>query len=78
MEYTVVGILVKKPQIVAEKLQNLLTLYGCIIRTRLGINRKAIEGGIIILEIDGDVKQIDLFFSDLSKLEGIDYKRTNI
>lgn len=78
MEYTVAGILVKKPQIVAEKLQNLLSLYGCIIRTRLGLNREAIEGGIIILEIDGDEKQIELFFNDLSKLEGIDYKQIKI
>lgn len=74
MDYSIVTILVRKPKIAAEKLQNLFTLYGCIIRSRLGLNRDSIEGGLIILELSGDEKQIVLFNDELKKLEGIDYK----
>jgi hypothetical protein len=74
MDYSIVTILLRKPKIAAEKLQNLFTLYGCIIRSRLGLNRESIEGGIIILELSGDDKQIVLFNGELKKLEGIDYK----
>jgi hypothetical protein len=74
MDYNIVTILVRKPKIAAEKLQNLFTLYGCIIRSRLGLNRENIDGGIIILELNGDLEQIVLFTQELNKLEGIDYK----
>jgi hypothetical protein len=74
MDYNIVTILVRKPKIAAEKLQNLFTLYGCIIRSRLGLNRQSIEGGLIILELSGDEKQIVLFNDELKKIEGIDYK----
>jgi hypothetical protein len=74
MDYNIATILVRKPKIVAEKLQNLFTLYGCIIRSRLGLNRENIDGGIIILELSGDQEQIILFTQELNKLEGIDYK----
>lgn len=74
MDYNIVTILVRTPKIAAEKLQNLFTLYGCIIRSRLGLNRENIDGGIIILELTGDQEQIVLFTKELDKLEGIDYK----
>jgi hypothetical protein len=74
MNYNIATILIRKPKIAAEKLQNLFTLYGCIIRSRLGLNRDNIEGGLIILELSGDEKQIVLFTEELNRLEGIDYK----
>ncbi len=78
MEYIVVSILIKQPKLVAEKLQNLFSSYGCIIRSRLGLNHNIVVGGIIILELNGDNKQIDLFFEEIGGFEGIDYKYVKI
>ncbi len=74
MEYNVLVLLVKKPLIVGDKLQNLLTLFGCVIRHRLGLNREDVEGGIIILDLAGDEQQIDLLMNGLEKIDGIEYK----
>lgn len=78
MEYEIIGILVRNPEIAAKKLQEILTHYGCIIRNRLGINRDEIKGGIIILDIAGDEKQIELFLKELNNIEGIEFKHINL
>ncbi|MCK9255651.1 MAG: hypothetical protein GX793_02650 [Bacteroidales bacterium] len=78
MEYNILSILVKQPQLVADKLQNLFKEYGCIIRSRLGLNHNIVNGGIIILELSGDSTQIELFLEDLNKFQGIEYKHVNI
>ncbi len=74
MEFIVLAILIRNPKLSADKLQSILTSYGCIIRNRLGINRDEIDGGMIILDLAGDLKQIDCFFTELNNLEGIEYK----
>ncbi len=78
MEYNILALLVKNPSLVGDKLQDLLTLYGCVIRHRLGLNRDNVEGGIIILDLAGDEQQIDLLLKELSKLEGIEYKQQKL
>lgn len=78
MEYNIVSILVKQPHLDASKLQNLFRDYGCIIRSRLGLNQTAVKGGIIILELSGDSNQIDLFLEDLKTFKGIEYKFVKI
>ncbi|MDD2634292.1 MAG: hypothetical protein PHW82_02200 [Bacteroidales bacterium] len=78
MEYEIIGILVRNPEIGAKKLQEALTLYGCVIRNRIGINRHEVKGGIIILDIAGDKKQIELFLKELSNIKGIEYQHINL
>ncbi|MDD2386318.1 MAG: hypothetical protein PHP52_05995 [Bacteroidales bacterium] len=78
MKYEIIGILVRNPEFGAKKLQETLTLYGCIIRNRLGINRNEVKGGIIILDIEGDEKQIKLFLEELNNIEGIEYQHINL
>lgn len=78
MEYRILGILVKEPGKVGENLQNLFSNYGCIIRTRIGLNRDNIQGGVIILDLHGDEHQIELFLNELNDLEGIQYKYINL
>jgi hypothetical protein len=78
MEYNVLVLLVKNPSLVGDKLQNLLTLYGCVVRHRLGLNRDNVEGGIIILDLTGDENQIKLFIREISEIDGIDYKQTKL
>jgi|GEM_PF-649741 hypothetical protein len=60
----------------AIKVQSILTKYGDIIRTRLGINRGVglnNEGvsGFIFLEICGDEERVKKLQSDLNSLNGV-------
>ncbi|MDR2009105.1 MAG: hypothetical protein LBQ22_01315 [Bacteroidales bacterium] len=74
MEYNILGILVKETTAAGEKLQRLFSDYGCIIRTRIGLNRDEIEGRIIIIDLHGDQTQINSLLENLNKIEGIEYK----
>ncbi|MDP4224295.1 MAG: hypothetical protein Q8868_13385 [Bacteroidota bacterium] len=62
------GLLVdrKDPDIVKE-VQKILTAFGCVIRTRLGVNEEFFgsPAGLIILELMGDEIQMDLLEKDL-------------
>lgn len=67
----IIGILVEKKEhdtIVA--VQKILTSYGCVIRTRLGVNEEFFgnPAGLIIIELVGDEIQMDLLENDLQKL----------
>jgi len=61
----------------ALRVQELLTKYGCNIKTRLGLHEAAIEGqcsskGLIVLEFLSDKeKEIASFENELSALESI-------
>jgi hypothetical protein len=50
-------------------IQKILTRYGCTIRTRLGVNEKFFgkDAGLIILELNGDISQMELLIIDLRK-----------
>lgn len=67
----IIGILVenKEYEVIAE-LQKILTSYGCVIRTRLGVNEEFFgePAGLIIIELVGDEIQMDLLENDLQKL----------
>jgi hypothetical protein len=56
---TLLGILVPRRDDLGIKVQDMLTTYGCVIRTRLGVNEVYFgePAGLIILELTGDVKQ---------------------
>ena len=58
-------------------LQYVLTKYGNIIRTRLGLNQDAGTGGIILLELFGDQTEIANFENALKKIEGLEMQRMN-
>jgi hypothetical protein len=70
----ILGILVEKKDFktVAE-IQKILTSYGCVIRTRLGVNEQFFgnPAGLIIIELTGDEIQMDLLEQDLQKLSGV-------
>jgi hypothetical protein len=65
------GILVNKREdnAIAE-VQKTLTSYGCVIRTRMGVNEEFFgsSAGLIILELMGDEIQMDLLEKDLQGL----------
>lgn len=75
--YIIAGILVKEPGKAGTELQKILTAYGCVIRSRLGINNDNFKGGIIILDITGDEKEIELLINKLNNLKGIEVHYMN-
>ena len=73
----ILGILMERSHDVIRSVQKLLTAYGCVIRTRLGVNEMFFgePAGLIILELTGDKKQRDLLEKDLKALEQIRVKK---
>ncbi|NDL67873.1 hypothetical protein [Anaerotalea alkaliphila] len=70
MAKIIMGIKVDHRQVEAAKLQQLLTEYGCIIKTRLGLHNASEKGtecsedGLILLEFIADAD------ADVGELEG--------
>ncbi len=67
----IIGILVEKKEFdTIRAVQKILTSYGCIIRTRLGVNEEFFgePAGLIIIELVGDEIQMDLLENDLQRL----------
>jgi hypothetical protein len=64
-----------------EKIQQIFSMYGNIIRTRIGLNEEK-DGfaqlyGIILLELYGDEKQFDALEKKLHAINGIDVQSMN-
>ena len=72
-ETMILGILVERNNDVVKAVQKLLSAYGCVIRTRLGVNEVFFEepAGLIILELKGDKTQIDLLEKDLRSINQV-------
>jgi hypothetical protein len=74
----IIGILIeKKEHDVITALQRTLTSYGCVIRTRLGVNEEFIgePAGLIIIELLGDEIQMDLLENDLQKIPRVTLRK---
>jgi hypothetical protein len=68
------GILVnKREENAIAEVQKTLTSYGCVIRTRMGVNEEFFgnKAGLIVIELMGDEIQMDLLENDLQKLEKV-------
>jgi hypothetical protein len=78
-ETRIIGILIKKRQQNIEKVQNILTKFGCSIRTRLGINvsqdYKVEDAGLVLLELTGEIMEMEKLENALKTLEGIDVQK---
>jgi hypothetical protein len=73
----IIGILVEKDREVITSVQKLLTMYGCNIRTRLGVNETFFgePAGLIILELTGDHTQREHLEKDLLTISGIHVRK---
>ena len=71
------GLLIEKDHDLVVAVQKLLTSYGCVIRSRLGVNETFFgkPAGLIILEIFGDREQILLFEKDLRSLKNLHFRK---
>ncbi len=77
--HTIIGLQIKDRKSLAEKVQKLLSQYGCYIKTRIGlhdVHDNICSGtGIILLEMFGDNKKIKEFQNKISKLSGVTLKK---
>jgi nitrate reductase NapAB chaperone NapD len=70
---TLLGIMVPRRDDLGIEVQDLLTTYGCVIRTRLGVNEVYFgePAGLIILELAGDRDQFASLEKSLREIEDI-------
>ena len=63
----------------AVRVQQLLTEYGCYIKTRLGLHEVdenfCAQGGVLILEMVGEDKTIDEMAAKLKAVEGLELQK---
>ena len=82
MKKNILLILVGKRKEEAVKVQQILTGWGCIIKTRLGIHDGVLENcsnnGLIILELVGTDEQVDELTRKISILPGVSAKLVNL
>jgi hypothetical protein len=73
----ILGVLVERNHDTIIAVQKFLTIYGCYIRTRLGVNETFFgePAGLIILELAGDHKQRELLEKDLRALNQVHVRK---
>jgi hypothetical protein len=78
MEKTIMIVMVPKRNVLVPKVQEALTEFGCLIKTRLGIHDTSPDEcsncGLIILELVGDKKEQDKLGSKLKNIKGVQVK----
>jgi len=69
-------ILIGSRQDAAEKVQKILTGWGCFIKTRLGLHDDVLENctqsGLIFLELTGDLVQMQEIERKLNLIKSVD------
>ncbi|TVR40153.1 MAG: hypothetical protein EA394_08590 [Bacteroidia bacterium] len=73
-EIRILGVLVKTQSEAALKVQEILTKYGCSIRTRLGLHTPVPQCdscGLIILELTGNMEECIRLENELWALDGV-------
>ncbi|MDF1558715.1 MAG: hypothetical protein P1P83_00770 [Bacteroidales bacterium] len=70
---TLLGILVPRRDELGIQVQEILTTYGCVIRTRLGVNEIYFgePAGLILLELSGDAGQFISLEKALREIDDI-------
>ncbi|HAR63895.1 MAG: hypothetical protein DKM50_11285 [Candidatus Margulisiibacteriota bacterium] len=75
MEKVILPFLLDKRSEEAVEVQKILTEYGCIIRTRLGLHdadeSMCSDFGLIILELIGDRSQQESLHKKLNRVHGV-------
>jgi len=82
MSKNILLILIGKRKEEAVKVQQILTGWGCIIKTRLGIHDGVLENcsneGLVILELVGTEEQVQELTRKVSVLPGVTAKLVNL
>lgn len=74
-ETRILGVMLSNRGAVATRVQDILTKYGCSIKTRLGLNDLEMDTckdcGLIILELTGDTNECLQLENELWALDGV-------
>ncbi|MDR0365203.1 MAG: hypothetical protein LBH92_09380 [Bacteroidales bacterium] len=80
-DIVIFGICIRRDVVDVLKFQNLLTTYGNIIRTRLGLHEGHYETGsikgLLLLELAGDMEQIEAFEKAVKEIKGMEIQKMN-
>ena len=75
METKILGLSISNRQNASLEVQNLLTKYGCSIKTRLGMHEvnenQCSSSGLIILELTGNQTEYQKLEKELRLIQGI-------
>jgi hypothetical protein len=74
-EIRIIGVLIKDREKEIGEVQRVLSKFGCSIRTRLGLHETDSDGkscGLIILELNGDVKEMQALENNLKSIQGVE------
>jgi hypothetical protein len=78
-EVRILGVMINNPSKGADKIQNILSKYGCSIRTRLGMHdmddEYAGDTGLMVLELIGDMQECLRLENELLSLEGVEVQK---
>ena len=78
-EVKILGVMINDPSNGADRIQSILTKYGCCIRTRLGIHdideEYASETGLMLLELTGDMQECMRLENELLSLDGVETRK---
>jgi hypothetical protein len=82
MEKSILIILIGNRKESAVKVQQVLTAWGCLIKTRLGIHDgildKCSDQGLVILELYGSKKEKDEIARKVAVIPGVSSKLVNL
>lgn len=69
----IIGMLIKNRSEIVDEVQKVLTLFGCTIRTRLGINERehGEDTGLILLELVGENAEMNRLAGRIAGIENI-------
>lgn len=78
-EIIILGIYIQERSKNALAVQNLLTKFGCSIKTRLGLH-EVVDGfcsnsGLILIELTGDKTEMDNLEKELKKLSEVEIQK---
>ena len=74
--YHIIGIVLKNRHSNAVKLQEIMTEYGSLIKTRLGIHetREERDHGLMVLHAEGDEAKINELVAKINSLDYVEAK----
>lgn len=75
----ILGILLRKRMATSTSLQEILSKYGCSIKTRIGIHHASDNvcspDGVILLDVVGEESEIQNLENDLRNIDGADVQK---
>jgi len=76
---TILGVFLRKRTITSAALQEILSKYGCSIKTRIGIHTAnenvCSPDGVILLDVIGEASEIAALESELKAIDGADVQK---